>query len=411
MSKTLTARIEEIQTKSDKLATVFAEAGDTYDMSLVKSIDPNGTMDSEAKVAWIQATEKELADLNTELKEHVALQKSSENNGTLRSILDLMKLPSNEIQHALDGVDGSASKSIGEAFTDEYKGRKDQTFTVEADVKTLFETGAGWAPESVRSGKVVDAATRPIQVVDIFPQVSTNQASIKYMVESTFTNNAAERDEGGAYVESAFALTETVSPVQSIGTFAPVTDEQLEDVSYAQAYLNRRLGFAIRQRLDLQLLVGDGTSPNLSGILDRSGLQTQAKGADPVPDAVFKAMTKVAVTGQALVSHAIFHPNDWQGIRLLRTTDGIYIWGNPSDVGANTIWGIPVVVAQALTENTGLVGDFTNFAELAIRRDVTIKVSDSHSDYFVNGKQAVRAEMRAAVQVFRDAAFCEVTGI
>jgi hypothetical protein len=68
-------------------------------------------------------------------------------------------------------------------------------------------------------------------------------------------------------------------------------------------------------------------------------------------------------------------------------------------------------VSTVFTEGTGLVGAFREFSELAIRRGIETKVSDSHSDYFVNGKQAIRADMRAALQVYRETAFCTVTGI
>ena len=48
---------------------------------------------------------------------------------------------------------------------------------------------------------------------------------------------------------------------------------------------------------------------------------------------------------------------------------------------------------------------------LVYRQGIEFKVSDSHSDYFVKGVQAVRACIRACLVVFRPAAFCEITGI
>ena len=167
----------------------------------------------------------------------------------------------------------------------------------------------------------------------------------------------------------------------------------------------------IRQKLDSQILVGSGTPPALLGILNVSGIQTQAKAADPTPDAVYKAMIKVRVTGRALPSAVVFHPTNWQDVRLLRTADGLYIWGNPSDAGPERIWGLQVVQSDAITLGTALTGDFPNFSELATKRGLDVQVSNSHSTFFIEGKQAVRADIRVALVVYRPAAFCTVTGL
>src|SRR5207245_1264112 len=82
------------------------------------------------------------------------------------------------------------------------------------------------------------------------------------------TNAAAETAENSAYPESALQLTERTSAIQKIPTFLPVTDEQLEDVEQVRGYLTDRLVFMIRQRLDAQVLNGNGTAPNLKGILN-----------------------------------------------------------------------------------------------------------------------------------------------
>ena len=198
--------------------------------------------------------------------------------------------------------------------------------------------------------------------------------------------------------------------MRKIAVWIPVTDEQLEDVPGMQEYIENRLGFMVRQRLNTQILVGNGTPPNLLGILSVVGIQTQAKGVDPTPDAVYKAMTKVRVTGQAMPSAYVTHPNDWQEVKLLRTTDGIYIWGNPSEMGPDRIWGLPVVLDAGMTEGTGIVGDFANYSLLAERKGLTIKVGYQNDD-FIKNQRSIVAEIRAAFAVLRPTAFCSVTGI
>ena len=402
---------EELQAKSDELAKVFAEAGTEMDFDNVKSIEGEDNQTTEQKVAWVRERDTEITELTASLREASDLEKSREGNEKIASILSLLDKPANMLPTSPDPVKASMPLSFGQAF---FKGfdpeQKGKEFALDLEVKTLFETTAGWSPESVRTGKVVDYAVAPVRILDFIPRTTTASAAVVYMVESTYTQNAAEAAEGAQYAESAFALTETTSTVRKLAHFIPVTDEQLEDEAQASGYLDRNMRKGLEERLALQVLVGDGTPPNLSGILDRSGLQTQAKGTDPVPDAIHKGLTKVRVTGMAEPTLVVMHPNDWQDVRLLRTTDGIYIWGSPSEAGPATIWGLPVAQESRLTENTGLVGDFT-YSELAFKRGIEVKVSDSHSDYFIKGKQAVRADMRTAFQVYRDAAFCEVTGI
>ena len=105
------------------------------------------------------------------------------------------------------------------------------------------------------------------------------------------------------------------------------------------------------------------------------------------------------------------HPNDWEGIRLTRTADGLYILGNPYDQIMPRLWGLPVALSDNQTENTAIVGDFGGYARLRIRRDVLVERTNSHDTYFINGKQAIRAGIRCAAVWTRAAAFATVTGI
>ena len=230
------------------------------------------------------------------------------------------------------------------------------------------------------------------------------------MEETTATTGAAEIAEGAAYGQSTFVLTERTSNVRKIATFLPVTDEQLEDIPQVQGHVNSRLAFFLHQRLDQQVITGDGIAPNLKGFLNVAGIQTQVKGADPGPDAIYKAMVKVRIAGRAFPSGVVFHPTDWQNIRLLRTAEGLYIWGSPSDAGEQRIWGLPVAQSDALTQGTAIVADFVNFTEIDYKRGIELQVGYVNDD-FSKGQKSVRADVRAAFVVYRPAAVCTVTGL
>lgn len=402
---------ERLYAKQDELKNLFdahrTEAGE-YDMK-------------EEQVEQARQLNAELNDLGQQLEKAQELDEMYQANVKAQRERGRAAngLPAPQGKSREEGAerDPYAGKSLGELFT-ESKGYQAWTpggaarMSAEGlDLKTLFERTAGFAPEATRTGRVVDYAVRRPVVADLIPSTTTDASSIKYMEETTFTNAAAAVAEGAAKPESALAYTERSVPVEKIATWIPVTDEQLEDEAQVRSLINNRLTLMLLLAEEAGLLTGSGTSPQLQGFLNKSGVQTQAKGADPVPDAIYKAMTLVRHTGFAEPTGIVMHPNDWQDVRLLRTADGLYIWGSPADAGEERIWGKPVVVTTAETENTALVGDFQMYSEIFRKRGIAVESTNSHSDYFVYNKQVIRAEERLALAIYRPAAFCKVTGI
>lgn len=323
-----------------------------------------------------------------------------------------------------------ATKSLGELFTESDafknskglgKGQIGPAFELDLaekfgkavarhGIKALFDTATGYAPQAIRLPEPITPFEEGLSVAALMPEGQTSQNAVPYMEETTTTNAAAEIAEGLAKPESALALTEKTSAVRKIATHLPITDEALEDVPFIESYIDTRLRLFVRQREDGQLLAGDGAAPNLRGILNTAGILTQAKGADPTPDAVYKAMTKIRVQGFMEPTGAVFHPNDWQDVRLLRTADGIYIWGSPSEAGPERIWGLQVVQTSRMTENTALVGAFRLAAQIFRRSELAMQIGWIN-DQFVKNQRTILVEERLALVVFRPKGFATVTGI
>lgn len=402
---------QRLDAKNAELAAIFDEAGTDLDMKKVKSVsDP---------VTAIRTLHDEISDIGHEVDNLKAVAQAAEHS---RAHPGGAASREGEPDEKAAVEVARQFKSVGQSFMESpafqaKQGPVGPSAHLDVNLKALFETGGsvdagdGWPPESTRTGKVVDYATRPVQVTDIFPTGNTQQQLVVYMEETTYNNAATETQEAGAFPEAALALTEKSSAVRKVAVWLPITDEQLEDEEHAKSYVNNRLPFMLRQRLDSQLINGDGTAPNLRGVLNTAGIQSQATGGDATPDAVYKSMTKVKVTGRAKPDHIVMHSNDWQKVRLLRTADGVYIWGSPLETGQPRMWGLPVVENDVIPEGTALVGDFGNFSELVSRRGVDVQVTNSHSDFFINGKQAIRADLRVALVVYRPTAFCTVTGV
>jgi HK97 family phage major capsid protein len=401
------------------------QAIETKEQECVKFVDDHKAENGAPKMSQDEANEFQArqVELGSMTKKWEVLREADTGFQKTRELIRQGNAPNRTFPHP-QGGDGvfqeqyQQIKSLGELFTEAeaYKSankESKQGFEVvldEASIKTTLTTSAGFAPRAPRIPRVVESAQRRPVVADLIPQTQTQDMSILFMEETTFTNNGAAVSENSSKPESALAWTERTENEQVIATYVPITNQQLMAVPQMQALLNNRLTLMLELTEETELLGGSGSTPHLTGFYNKSGIQTQAKGSDPVPDAIYKAFTKVRYTGFAEPTGVVLHPNDWQDVRLLRTTDGVYIWGNPSEAGPERIWGKPVIVTPAATENTGLTGDFQLYSEIFRRMGIRIEVGMINDDLIKNKKTVLIEEMLALV-IYRAAAFATVTGI
>lgn len=404
MDSILTQLSEELGEKRAQLQHIFDEAGPELKMT-------------DEVVADVQRRNSELEDLQKKFDERRKIADIKQRN---RQALDdedrvVRTLPNGEGK----GDMPAQTKSLGQLFTQspEYKAARQMrssnfTVAVNADVKTLVsEAGTGFAPQAIRTGVVVPSAQQQPKLVDLIPSTTTDQVAVVFMQETTYTNAAAETAEGGAYQEAALGYSQVTSPVQKIGVILPVTDEQLADVKGMEGRLDNRLMLMLRQRLDNQIMNGNGTAPNLLGFLNTTGILTQARGTDVGVDAILKGITKIRNTGFADPNAIAMNPTDWQNIRLLRTADGVYLFGFPGDPGVQKLWGLPVIESTYVPAGTAVPADYATYTELDYKAGIEFEVSNSHQDYFGKGQLAIRAQFRVALVTYRPAAICSVTGL
>ena len=131
---------------------------------------------------------------------------------------------------------------------------------------------------------------------------------------------------------------------------------------------------------------------------------------------IYDAITQVRTTAFLEPDAIVIHPTNWALIRTAQDLNGQYYGGGPfvgtygqNGIAPDALWGLPAVVTSAITAGTVLVGAFRAAAQTFLRSGLTVEASNSHQDFFQLNMTALRAEMRAALAVYRPAAFSKIT--
>lgn len=262
---------------------------------------------------------------------------------------------------------------------------------------------------------------RRLYLRDVLPVAGLGTPQLEYARISAFTNSAGGVAEAAAKPESAITTQLKVEAVKTIATFIPVSRQAIADVNGLSAYLNQVLAYFLALEEDDQILNGTGGN-DLNGILADADIITRAVGADTKLDAIRKAITDMQTgfasgTAGFEPTALILHPADWEDLELLKDTTGRYLLIPSDETPAQggpvppRVWRVPVIPTPAIAAGTGLMGAFDIAATLWSYEDVTLRVSDSHSDFFVKNLLAILAEFRELLAIYYPKGFVKITGL
>lgn len=341
----------------------------------------------------------------------------------------------------------SKMKSIGQMFAEsaEYKsmmgqfsdGRINEKARVQSapmGVKALV-TGAsdtsGGAFVNTDIQNILEMlGRRELTVRDLISVRQTESDTVEYVRQTTQLSSAAPVPEatsaaaptapgtagalvlnaGGGYKpEGSMAFEKVTATVKTIAEWVPATKRGLADASQLRGLIDDELRADLAEEEEDQILNGSGSGENLTGILQTSGIQTQAW-TDDLLTTIRKAKTKTRTVGRVAANGIVLNPEDAERLDLLRPIDGdgqFYGPGPFAGAGVRTVWGLPIVESEAIAAGTGLVGDYTK-AVLWDREQASITATDSHADFFIRNLVAILGEERVAFGVTRPKAFVSV---
>jgi HK97 family phage major capsid protein len=278
-----------------------------------------------------------------------------------------------------------------------------------APAAPIGTASVGGAIQPDRRG-IIAPMLRPLRLLDLIPTGPTDSNSIEYVQITAIPNTVGMQAEGAVKPEAGLTMDDATAPVRTIAGWIKVNRQAMDDTAGLSTLINTLLPYDVRRKIEFQILRGDGTGQNLTGILNTTGVgaPTFVEG-DNTADAILRAMTLVILSNQE-PNFAALHPIDWQNLLLMRegslggARTGQYLYGGPGTMAAATIWGMAITPSVALTQGAPLVGDSMG-ATLLVREGVNVKTSDSDQDDFVRNRVTVLAEARVALPVWYPSAF------
>lgn len=311
---------------------------------------------------------------------------------------------------------------VFEALQKTNRGNNDPVTIERKDITTLA-TSAGALVDIQRDPTVYRDPSRAIRIRDLIPSIPVSSGSVEFARQNVFTNSAAPQGTTGgqgagefvAKAQSEITWELVTETIKTVAHWVPASRQALSDAPMLKGLIDTELNYGLDLQSDVQLLNGDGTGQNMTGLLvdaDVSDIGEIAAGtsADDLPGAMIdhirSAVTECQTNEYYNVNGVVLNPKDWETLETAKATDGHYLMLTmPSDGAEPKIWRMPVVITNAMTEGYFILGDWTMGAKIYDRETKEIRVSESHSDYFIKNGIAVLAEERYSMVIPRPKAF------
>lgn len=258
----------------------------------------------------------------------------------------------------------------------------------------------------------------------VIPKGATNSDYIDWVERVSETTGTAMKAEGATFGQSDISWQSYARKVEKATDYIKVTREKLEDADFVQSEIMDVLNYNIPWLMEYQILNGSGTSPNIHGLLNASSdnvittfnAPTAIEGKVKLAQrysALKAAILQVKLGNTSKTMKTGFTPNyimvDPISYFLLseeKDEDGQYLFGPD---GVLRVMGVPVLESQFLSDDTFVVGDFSQ-PKLFMRRNMQIRMWDQNDTDPIADLVTFTATQRFTLRVKSFQKYAAVTG-
>ena len=314
------------------------------------------------------------------------------------------------------GSDAIHAKSVGEYYVQSMQTagldvKSAIAHGYEVECKANTDTNVEGAPSAGYTPYLTQTDTeparpyqRPLVVADLFSTGAITGTVLQYPVFDELEGNAKMVEETGAAPQVHWKdPTWKQDKIGKVASFFGISEDMMDDLSWVIGEINDAAQYDLKLQEETQLLSGNGSENNLTGLFNR-GIQTMNNDGLSDADRLSKAALQITTTTNFQADAYVMNPLDFWKLTIAKDANGNYL--NLTD-GAK-LWNIPTVATAAITEGTALVGAFKS-AKVLRKGGLVVKMTDSDTDDFLHFKQKCRVSERLGLQVKYPKAFVKVT--
>ena len=255
------------------------------------------------------------------------------------------------------------------------------------------------------ANQVYALPSRKVHMRSLLPIGSLSQGLFTFPYESGGEGAPAAQTQGSAKAQVDFDITMKDAAAQYIAGYVRISRQMLDDIPAMTSFLQARLLEKYLVAEDAQILSGNGTAPNLQGILP---VATAATGAATVDvEQLVQAIAQLESSNYSATG-ILVNPSDWAAIMNTKNTNSAYTLPASTVVttdGSVSIAGIPLYKSTAIAVDKFLVGDWSMGAQIMQNQGISVQFSEQDSDNFTKNMITVRVEARIALPIYYTGAF------
>ena len=255
------------------------------------------------------------------------------------------------------------------------------------------------------ANQVYALPSRKVHLRSLLPIGTINQGLFTFPYESGGEGAPAAQTQGSSKAQVDFDITMKDAAAQYIAGYVRISRQMLDDIPAMTSFLQSRLLEKYLIAEDAQILSGDGTAPNLQGIL---GVATAATGAATVDvEQLVQAIAQLESSNYSATGIMV-NPTDWAAIMNTKNTNAAYSLPASTVVttdGNVSIAGIPLYKSTAIAVDKFLVGDWSMGAQIMQNQGISVQFSEMDGDNFTKNLITVRVEARIAFPIYYAGAF------